>query len=517
MSTFLQSAIVATLLTMPSFVLAQVPTAGCQAALNTGAVRPAGAAVHLGPDIQLDCQGTGLECLPGYNNLGQGFDAIYSTPLDVIQTKGLVPSPLPQLVAVSWPSSTDCTGCTFTTSANTYLVPTGVTVDDTLPGSQGDILSSNSYTSYAEYYQSKSLAASIGVNSPWVSGSSALNDVRTSLDCEGKAVTSTIERVLVYNATLSANQPLAPSFQSDLTGLPEAYDEASYVAFVKQYGTHYYSSLWLGGVLAVELDIDASYAQGQSSTTLEAQAQAQYFSVSGSSRVSTSDRTMSADFKNSYSERHMTLGGEISLPFSGNDDGEKEAQYDQWVSQVRQDPVVARASVSPIWEIIPDDVLSEYAYLTDNLEQGVNDYIAQEIAALGILPSAPTTAPHWAGEGEYLFCGEAGGEHIYAYSCVAQLTDTGVQVEGPLSPIVRVPGSGNRNCWGNQMKLARCPTTTVTVQPGVTADLTVTAMRLYRMDTGPQYVGDGPTTPAQIEACFEKYGTYCWVGDPLGP
>ncbi|WP_193185829.1 MAC/perforin domain-containing protein [Nisaea sediminum] len=499
----------------PSVVSAQVTTAGCSAALNPGEVRKSSSAVHFVPAIELNCNGTSEQCLPGNKILGTGYNAVYSTPVDVINNQGTGRPPLPSLVTLTWPSSTTCPGCSFSTSYNTYLVPEGVTVTDTAPGDQADILTSSSYTSYGEYYAAKQLSTYVGVESPWVSGSVALNDVRTSLDCEGKTVTSTLERVTVYNLTLEDNPTLDPEFLEDMQALPAVYEgnESDYIDFIEDYGTHFYKSLWLGGVLAAELDIEASYAKGKSSSQIEAQAQAQYFSVSGSSQVDSSERTMSQQFQESVSHRYMTLGGSQALPFPG-DQTEHEAEYAAWKTEVRTNPVIARTSVEPIWDLIPDSVATANPNLEANLQSGVQAYLVQEIARLGILPNAPTAGPIWAGAGHYWYCGREGNAHTYAYSCVAQLNG-GAEIESPLSPSTHVESPPNdRDCWGNSMELPVCPATTVFGQ-----EMTVTGMRLYRMDTGaPQYVRRGPDTAAEVTACLTTYGgEVCWVGDTLGP
>ena len=211
----------------------------------------------------------------------------------------------------------------------------------------------------------------------------------------------------------------------------------------------------------------------------------------------------------------MTLGGTVSLPFSG-DAAAQQAMYERWSSDVRENPVISNMSVAPIWEIIPSSLLSTHPYLTANLQRGVQDYLVQEMSRLGIVPNPPTQVPVWAGADNYYYCnGTKGNAHTYAYSCVAQL-GTGPEIESPLGPTVWVQSSGSRTCWGNSMELPPCPTTTV---GGAT--LTVTGMHLYRMDHGPQFVQSSPSTAAAVAACFAAHDDHppkCWVHDhQLGP
>lgn len=277
-----------------------------------------------------------MDLVPGYADLGKGFNGFGKYSASSTDSMG-------RLFDTSKPGSNEWTN----PSSNTqYTVPQNVSV-----GPQ------ESREAQAVVFDGRSemssfFSAEAGVSGSFLSFSGSLN---AGFETISKA-TSEYLFGMVYaftegyklSITEATSENLAPEVLSDpdFTNLPDTYDasdatnQAAFFRFFEKYGTHFVSSITMGGRMFYNIWIQKSFRMNQ--TTFKADMSAEYDGVfSASASAKTKWEQTSADYANLRQVKIQALGGNeqtLNILPEPSKETSYAAQYKEWIDSVGARP-----------------------------------------------------------------------------------------------------------------------------------------------------------------------------------
>ena len=317
--------------------------------------------------------------LPGLDVVGHGLYLRPNTPYELRRV--LFPRTASRLVTVR-----DAT--------TPYTVPEGYDLDDSPPLPAGQLLNQVKIEeSWDRFNTQLSLDTTVAAGNGAFSISASASNA-SQMRAEQEA----------YYAVRSSFIPLWSVYLSDTSNYLPEIDEASiptpfkfshrreYEAFFERYGSHYVKRAWLGGKAMLFFTVLKS--SHLSKQEIQAGIKASYTAVEGEahSHLTESREKLLNSSQCSVSGKG---GDELKLAALSSLD---EANYNQWVSTVRENPQTIELEVAGLWTLLKDpakaEALSE-AYRALNVFTGLTaatDTGTARIARIVIDGSPPPAA-----------------------------------------------------------------------------------------------------------------------------
>lgn len=290
-------------------------------------------------------------CLPGMVLIGQGFDFTRQKLADLKENSNKYV--LGQTVS-SPPIPQNVLGNLFQVSVQTLSRGLSAT---------GETGTSTTYTSVIDVqqaYRSKFTAA--GRYGTVEADAAVAYDTKVGQKLErGLRIAEQEYRQPMFTVVMdSSNTLYHPNFLSDLQSFPNSSsgnEQAWLKRFIDNYGTHYITSITMGGILKLSVFASSCTSRKCLETTLATEASAAFTkgvsSVKGSSSVSTAKSSCTSRESGSIKSELLRTGGEFdACP------NQKDCNTGEWSSSVSvQRPLsleVIKVNVEPLWKAVDD-------------------------------------------------------------------------------------------------------------------------------------------------------------------
>eukprot|EP00007_Cunea_sp_BSH-02190019_P002041 CAMPEP_0174243070 /NCGR_PEP_ID=MMETSP0417-20130205/30231_1 /TAXON_ID=242541 /ORGANISM="Mayorella sp, Strain BSH-02190019" /LENGTH=845 /DNA_ID=CAMNT_0015322525 /DNA_START=141 /DNA_END=2678 /DNA_ORIENTATION=+ len=303
-----------------------------------------------------------LPPLPGLDQLGVGIDMVTGT----------------RMANVLDLSSFSRNLTVRTSAGDLYAVPDSVAASQAFQAGVDAMLftSASEYTTWAASDTGAWLWVPLDSISAVLSLSAQSSSVREQLSANVNALALVQEQVLLYSAQVSELAVLNV-FSQSVAHLPQTYDAQSYAEFVQYFGTHVVTTGQYGGLARATAYLEWSFLEGYGSSVAALNAKLKYAGLKRGVGVSfnRAATTLAFETAGGSSMQVDLVGGEDSLPI---------AQWNQWLSTVRERPSQVRYRVSPLSALITDPTVRS------NLERYLQAYLAaNQQPVLNVSPPNP--------------------------------------------------------------------------------------------------------------------------------
>ena len=302
-----------------------------------------------------------LECLPGIDTVGIGFDAIKGQSFGVGR----------QVI--------DFTNL----NGNQYLDPFGNATHYAYPdqvqvkAKSTQFMGHSVYRSVNEYVASQSMSANVDASfGGFFSASVATQSAKSTMQDGLHIVAESNCELGLYSITLDPSSLLTPcsKFQDYVSMLPETYDEDKYFQLISDYGTHYVAATTQGGLATMSTTISQDYYSQKSDSNIQAQLQVAWGQFGGGGGGGSSSKEFDASWTSNAISSTYTAGGDPSIKSFNSED-----EWNAWAKSVTQgSPVVTSYTLEFLYTLIAE------GSVRDNVKNATFAYAAMNNATFPV-------------------------------------------------------------------------------------------------------------------------------------